>query len=173
MKKIFLATAVFFAMNIMASAKSIVIYFSVTGTTRAVAEKIAKITESEILEIKPKVAYSKIDLNWQDPNSRTSKECHGLDTIRPEIAESIDLSGYDTVYLGYPIWWGQAPNILYTFVENTDFNGKTIYPFCTSGSSGVGSSAKNLSSKSKGKWNDGKRFASANEVNELDIKSWK
>ena len=171
MKKFFLAFAAFFAMSFMASAKSVVVYFSVTGSTRAVAEQIAKITGSEILEIRPKIAYTKDDLNWRDSNSRTSNECHNLGTVRPEIADVPDISEYDTVYLGYPIWWGESPNILYTFVDSTDFSGKTVYPFCTSGSSGVGSSAKNLARKAKGEWKSGKRFA--HSVSEAEVKDWK
>lgn len=172
MKKFILTIALTFAVCMMASAKSVVIYFSAEyGTTRAVAEKIAKITGSDILEIKPKVVYTKADLNWRDSNSRTTKECHNLATVRPEMAETLDISGYDTVYIGYPIWWGEAPNILYTFVESTNFNGKTVYPFCTSGSSGVGASAKNLAKKAQGEWKGGKRFT--RNVSESEVKGWK
>lgn len=172
MKKIILTIAMSLGIGMMASAKSVVVYFSAeSGTTRAVAEKIAKITGSDILEIKPKVAYTKADLNWRDSNSRTTKECHNLATVRPEMAEPLDISGYDTVYIGYPIWWGEAPNILYTFVEGADFSGKTVYPFCTSGSSGVGASAKNLAKKSRGEWKGGKRFT--RNVSESEVKGWK
>lgn len=172
MKKMFLTAAMAFAMGMVASAKSVVVYFSAEfGATRAVAEQIAKITGSDILEIKPKVAYTKADLNWRDSNSRTTKECHNLATVRPEMAATLDISGYDTVYVGYPIWWGEAPNILYTFVEGADFSGKTVYPFCTSGSSGVGASAKNLAKKAQGEWKGGKRFSRG--VSESEVKNWK
>lgn len=172
MKKILLTVALSLAMGMVASAKSVVVYFSAEfGATRAVAEQIAKITGSDILEIKPKVAYTKADLNWRDSNSRTTKECHNLGTVRPELAEKLDISGYDTVYIGYPIWWGEAPNILYTFVESADFSGKTVYPFCTSGSSGVGASAKNLARKAAGEWKGGKRFTRS--VSESEVNGWK
>lgn len=172
MKKIILTVATTFAMCMMANAKSVVVYFSAEfGATRAVAEQIAKITGSDILEIKPKVAYTKADLNWRDSNSRTTKECHNLATVRPEMAETLDISGYDTIYIGYPIWWGEAPNILYTFIESADFSGKTVYPFCTSGSSGVGASAKNLAKNAQGEWKSGKRFTRS--VSESELKGWK
>ncbi len=171
MKKILLTIAAAFAVNMAASAKSVVVYFSAeVGATRAVAEQIAKITGSDIFEIKPRVAYTKADLNWRDSNSRTTKECHNLATVRPEMA-ALDISGYDTVYIGYPIWWGEAPNILYTFVESADFSGKTVYPFCTSNSSGVGGSARNLARNAKGEWKSGKRFTRS--VSEAQVKDWK
>lgn len=172
MKRILLTMAAALAVNAAVSAKSVVVYFSAeVGATRTVAEQIAKITGSDILEIKPKVAYTKADLNWRDSNSRTTKECHSLATVRPEMAAALDISSYDTVYIGYPIWWGEAPNILYTFVESADFSGKTVYPFCTSGSSGIGGSARNLARKAKGEWKGGKRFTRS--VSEAQVKDWK
>lgn len=117
MKKIItLFTALFIGGIIMAKSKSTVIYFSATGTTRSVAQKIAGITGSDLIEIKPEQPYTSQDLNWNDNNSRTTKECNALETIRPAMKVKIDISGYDTIYLGYPIWWYQAPNIVYTFV---------------------------------------------------------
>lgn len=172
MKKILLTIAAVFAVNMAASAKSVVVYFSAEfGNTRNAAQQIAKITGSDILEIKPRVPYTKADLNWRDSNSRTTKECHNLAAVRPEMAEVLDISFYDTVYIGYPIWWGEAPNILYTFVESADFGGKTVYPFCTSGGSGIGASAKNLARNAKGDWKNGKRFTLS--VSEAQVKDWK
>ena len=92
-----------------------------------------------------KVPYSDEDINYNNSNSRANREQNDS-TARPEIgSDTIDLTDYDVIYLGYPIWWGQAPKILYTLFENVDFSGKTVYPFCTSGSSSVVSSAENLS----------------------------
>lgn len=156
----------------MAQSKSAVIYFSATGTTRQAAQKIANITGSDLIEIKPEQPYTSADLNWRDNNSRTTKECNALETIRPAMKEKIDISGYDTIYLGYPIWWYQAPNIVYTFVESVDFNGKTVYPFCTSGGSSIGTSATNLAKKTTGAtWKSGKRFS--RNVSENEVKNWK
>ncbi len=87
------------------------------------------------------------------------------------MATALDISFYDTVYIGYPIWWGEAPNILYTFVESADFSGKTVYPFCTSGSSGIGGSARNLARNAKGDWKSGKRFSRT--VSEAQVRDWK
>ena len=155
----------------MAMAKSAVVYFSATGTTKAAAEQIAKITGSDILQIEPKVPYTSADLDWQDKNSRTTKECNDLKNVRPEMAKKLDVSAYNTIYLGFPIWWYQAPNIIYTFVESVDMNGKNIYPFFTSGGSGVGSSVKNLSKKApKAVWKEAKRISGA--VSEKAIKGW-
>jgi len=156
----------------MAQTKSAVIYFSATGTTRAAAREIANITGSDLIEIKPEQPYTSADLNWNDNNSRTTKECNALETIRPAMAEKIDISGYDTIYLGYPIWWYQAPNIVYTFVESVNFAGKTVYPFCTSGGSSIGSSATNLAKKTTGAtWKSGRRFG--RKVSESEVKNWR
>lgn len=152
-------------------AKTIVIYFSATGTTKGVAEKIAKITEADIYEILAKEEYTSDDLNWHDDNSRTSLEQNDPSS-RPEIgSEDVNLEEYSTVYLGYPIWWGEAPKILNTFVEKYNFDTKTIIPFCTSGSSGIGSSAKNLEDLAgSGNWVKGNRFSGS--VSDSDLESW-
>lgn len=173
MKKIItLFTALFIGGIVMAQSKSAVIYFSATGITRSVAQKIAGITGSDLIEIKPEQPYTSQDLNWNDNNSRTTKECNALETIRPAMKVKIDISGYDTIYLGYPIWWSQAPNIVYTFVESADFSGKTVYPFCTSGGSSIGTSATNLAKKTPGAvWKSGKRFG--RNVSENEVKNWR
>ena len=139
---------------------SVVVYFSCTGNTEKIANSIAEVTDSDIFEIVPTIPYTDEDLNYGNDESRTSIEQND-DTSRPEIAITFEnLEDYDTIYLGYPIWWGQAPKIVYTFVESYDFTGKDIIPFCTSGSSSIGSSAENLKNACNGdaNWLEGKRF---------------
>ena len=123
-----------------AEAKAIVVYLSCTGNTKAVAEKIAGLTGAELYEIVPEVPYTSADLNYNDDNCRANKEMND-DSARPAIAsEAIDISQYDTVYIGYPIWWGTMPKIINTFLDTYDLSGKTVLPFCTSGSSGISTS---------------------------------
>ena len=121
----------------------LVVYFSATGTTRGVAEKIAALTDADLAEIVPAQPYTAEDLNYNDRSTRSTVEQNTPDA-RPEIANEISLEGYTTVYLGYPIWWGQAPRILSTFVESHDFTGITVIPFCTSGGSGAGRTGETL-----------------------------
>lgn len=149
----------------------LVVYFSATGTTKSVAEKIAEITGADTYEIKAAQEYTDADLNWNDPNSRSTKEQNDS-SVRPEIgSESISLDGYTTVYIGYPVWWGEEPRIMDTFAESYDFEGKTMIPFCTSSSSGIGRSGQNLADKAgSGTWLDGKRFGAG--ASEDEIRSW-
>ena len=122
----------------------LVAYFSATNTTQGIAEHIANGLNADIYEIVPEEPYTDADLNYNDNNSRTTIEMNDPDA-RPAITGSVeDMEQYDIVFIGYPIWWGEAPRIVSTFVESYDFSGKTIVPFCTSGGSGVGSSATNL-----------------------------
>ena len=123
--------------------KIAVVYFSATGTTRGVAEKIAALTGGELLEIVPAQPYTAEDLNYNDRSTRATVEQNTPDA-RPEIANEISLDGCTTVYLGYPIWWGQAPRIVSHFVESHDFTGMTVIPFCTSGGSGAGRTGETL-----------------------------
>ena len=143
----------------------LVVYFSATGTTKKVAEKIAELTNADLYEIVPKEPYSDADLNWHDKNSRTTKEMNS-ESIRPEIASAdLDLSGYKTIYLGYPIWWGDAPRIMSTFVEKYKFDGIKVVPFCTSGGSGIGRSGSNLAKLAgSGEWSNGERLNGVNSV---------
>ena len=124
--------------------KKLVAYFSASGITQKVAEMIAEAADCDIYEITPKVAYTKADLNWMDKKSRSSVEMNDK-KIRPELADNtIDISGYDEIILGFPIWWYVAPTIINTFLEAYDFAGKKIVLFATSGGSGFGNTVKEL-----------------------------
>ena len=139
--------------------KILVAYFSATGTTKGVAEHIANGLNADIYEIVPEEPYTDADLDYNDNNSRTTIEMNDPDA-RPVISGSVEnMEQYDTVFIGYPIWWGEAPRIASTFMESYDFSGKTIVPFCTSGGSGIGSSASNLERLTSGAtWLDGRRL---------------
>ncbi len=147
------------------------VYFSATGTTKGIAEKIAGITGADTYEIKAAQEYSDADLNWNDSDSRSTKEQNDS-SARPEIgSEAVSLDGYSTIYIGYPIWWGEEPRIMDTFVESYNFDGITMIPFCTSGSSGIGRSGQNLADNAgSGTWIDGKRFGAG--ASEDEIRSW-
>ena len=149
----------------------LVVYFSATGTTKGVAEKIAKLTNADIYEIVPAEPYSNADLNYNDKNSRSTKEQNDK-SARPAIgSETVDLAGYTTIYIGYPIWWGEEPRILDTFVESYDFTGITLIPFCTSGGSGIGRSGSNMEALAgTGTWLDGARHSGS--ISEADLQSW-
>ena len=153
------------------SAKILVAVFSATGTTKGVAERIAAMEGADLYEIVPEEPYTKEDLNWHDSKSRTTKEQDDKNS-RPGIAgDKLDLSGYEKIYVGYPIWWGEEPRILDTFVESYDFTGITMIPFCTSSSSGLGRSGKNLEERAgSGNWLEGKRFPGS--VSDDDLQSW-
>ena len=150
---------------------TIVVYFSATGTTKGVAERIANVTNADIFELIPAEPYSDADLDWNDKNSRTTIEMNDQ-KARPAIAnDTVNLDSYTTVYIGYPIWWGDAPRIMSTFVEAHDFDGKTVIPFCTSGGSGIGRSGSNLASQAgSGKWLDGDRLDAG--ISESKIQDW-
>lgn len=148
--------------------KILVAYFSCTGNTRGLAEKIAEKLGADIYEITPAEPYTDADLDYNDSSSRSTIEQND-DSCRPELSGSFDVSDYDTIVLGYPIWHGQAPKIMYTFVESCDLSGKTVVPFCTSGSSGVGSSASNLGkSANAADWRDGTRLSTGISDEALD-----
>ena len=137
----------------------LVAYFSATNTTEGVAEHIANGLNADIYEIIPEEPYTDADLNYSDNNSRSTIEMNDP-TVRPAISGSVDnMEQYDIVFIGYPIWWGEAPRIVSTFMESYDFTGKTIVPFCTSGGSGMGSSASNLEQLTSGaEWLSGRRL---------------
>ena len=140
--------------------KALVAYFSATGTTKGVAQHIADGLNADIYEITPEEPYTDADLNYNDNNSRSTIEMNDA-SFRPAISGAVaDMEQYDVVFIGYPIWWGEAPRIVSTFVESYDFSGKTVVPFCTSGGSGVGSSASNLEQLTSGAtWMEGHRLS--------------
>ena len=157
--------------------KILVAYFSATGTTKGVAEHIANCLNADIYEIVPEDPYTDADLNYNDNNSRTTIEMNDPNA-RPAISGSVEnMEQYDIIFVGYPIWWGEAPRIVSTFMESYDFSGKTIVPFCTSGGSGIGSSASNLERLTSGAtWLDGRRLNGSDSqdtvmewVNSLDL----
>lgn len=150
--------------------KVLVAYFSCTNTTKGIAENIAAITDASLYRIEPETPYTAADLNY-NTDCRANREQNDP-SARPAIKRRIDnLADYDIVFIGYPIWWGAAPKIIYTFLESNDFTGKTIIPFCTSHSSGIGSSDINLHSLApKANWKSGRRFG-ANE-SKTNIEKW-
>ena len=124
--------------------KKLVAYFSASGTTKTAAERLAKAAGADLFEIKPTIPYTSADLNWMDKESRSSVEMNDPDS-RPEIAETMpNMEDYDTVFIGFPIWWYVAPHIIHTFLESCDFSGKTLVPFATSGGSGMGRTVDEL-----------------------------
>lgn len=124
--------------------RTLVAYFSATGTTSKVAERLAEAIGADIFAIEPEVPYTDADLNWRDKQSRSSKEMSDK-AFRPVVAQKRDNIGdYDTIYVGFPIWWYVAPTIVHTFLEGYDLTGKTIIPFATSGGSGMGRTNEEL-----------------------------
>ncbi len=124
--------------------KMLVAYFSASGVTHKVAEALAEAAAADLYEIKPQVPYTKADLNWQDDKSRSSVEMRDK-ASRPAIADKdANIGAYDTIFIGFPIWWHVAPTIINTFLESYSFAGKTIIPFATSGSSGIGQTVDSL-----------------------------
>ncbi len=147
--------------------KTLVVYFSCTNTTKTLAEYAADILDADIYEIVPAEPYTAADLAYYT-NGRADQE-QNEPSVRPAISGGVDnMSDYDTIILGYPIWHGQAPRIISTFLESYNFSGKTIIPFCTSHSSGIGSSADNLHSLCTANWLNGKRFGGETTKNELE-----
>jgi len=149
----------------------LVAYFSATGNTKSVAEKLATAINADLFEIVPEQLYTSEDLNWQNDKSRSSIEM-GDKSSRPAIASKIDnISQYKIVFVGSPIWWGREPSIIDTFIESYDFNDKTIIPFATSGSSGIGDYGANLQSLApKAKVLTGERFPT--DVSTEELKIW-
>ena len=124
--------------------KKLVAYFSASGTTKEAAKRLAKAAGADLFEIRPAIPYTSADLNWMDKKSRSSVEMNDPDS-RPEIAETMpNMADYDTVFIGFPIWWYVAPHIINTFLESYDFSGKTLVPFATSGGSGMGKTVDEL-----------------------------
>lgn len=151
--------------------KILVTYFSASGVTKSVAKRLANIVNGDLYEIEPKERYTDEDLDWRNKQSRSSLEMKNNES-RPEIIlKNIDIDNYDTILIGFPIWWGVAPRVVNTFIESINLNGKTIIPFCTSGGSGM-SYCENYLRKTypNFNWKQGKRLF-GNEDEET-IKNW-
>ena len=148
--------------------KKLVAYFSASGVTAKVAQTLAEAIGADIFEIVPKIPYTEADLNWMDKNARSTIEMNDSSS-RPEIEFMRDnMSEYDTIFVGFPIWWYVAPTIINTFLESYDLTGKTIIPFATSGTSGMGKTNEKLAPSCKGaKLLEGKRFSSNASGKEL------
>lgn len=159
--------------NSSSNSKILVVYYSATGSTKAVADTIADTTGADLFEITPVVPYTSDDLNWTNDNSRVSVE-HNDESKRdvPLTKTTPDnWADYDTVFIGYPIWWGIAAWPVNNFVEGNDFTGKTVIPFCTSSSSGLGQSGDLLADMAgTGNWQDGERFSSG--ASSSKVESW-
>ena len=150
--------------------KILVAYFSASGVTEKVAEKMAKAAGADLFEIAPVQPYTKADLNWMDKSSRSTLEMKDRN-CRPAMAAKPDVSDYDVILVGFPVWWYREPSVIDTFMESADFTGKTVVPFCTSGGSGLGDSAKNMQALAPGaKVHEGKRFSASASSDEL--KKW-
>lgn len=159
--------------TVTTTGKTLVVYFSATGTTEGVAQTIADTVGADLFEVVPSDPYTSDDLNWTNNDSRVSRE-HNDEGLRAVALESTDVDGwddYDTVFIGYPIWWGIAAWPMSSFVAVNDFTGKTVIPFCTSTSSGIGQSGELLAELADaGTWLDGQRFSRGSS--EADIASW-
>lgn len=156
--------------NDTAAKKALVVYFSATGTTKGVANDIAKLAGADIIEIVPERAYTDADLDWRDKNSRSSVEMADS-ASRPAIkAPTIDAADYDIVFIGYPIWWDMAPTVVNTYIESAGLDGKTVIPFATSGGSGINNSVTKLKKTYPDiNWTEGKLL---NEGSESELSDW-
>lgn len=150
--------------------KTLVAYFSATGVTKGAAEKLAEVTGGDLYEIQPEVPYTDADLDWQDKQSRSSVEMADLSS-RPAIKGKVEnLDDYDTVFIGFPVWWYTAPTIINTFIEANDLKGKTVVPFCTSGGSSIKKSAEDLKKAYPDlNWKEGKLL---NRIPKEDLETW-
>ncbi|PWL55655.1 MAG: flavodoxin [Clostridiales bacterium] len=150
--------------------KKLVAYFSASGVTKNAAERLAKAAGADLFEIKPAVPYTRADLDWTNKKSRSSVEMNDPDS-RPEIAERLsNMEDYDTVFIGFPVWWYVAPTIINAFVESYDFSGKTIIPFATSGGSGMGKTVEVLKPLCpSANWEKGKML---NRVSDRELENW-
>lgn len=148
--------------------KTLVVYYSATGNTRRLAETMANALNADLFELQPEQPYTSHDLEYNDTSTRATVEQKDA-TARPKIANKVEnMAKYDTVILAYPIWWGIAPRVMYTFMESYDFSGKTLTAVCTSGGSGLGSSDKELAAlASSATWKEGRQFGSGASAEEL------
>lgn len=152
------------------SGKTLVIYFSATGSTEKAANYIAGATGGDLFKIEPAEEYSSQDLNYNNPESRVSREHNDSEhKVELKTVSVPDWDKYTTVFIGYPIWWGEAAYPVQAFVKQVDFSNKTVIPFCTSASSALGTSAEKLK-QNTGSWQEGKRFASS--ASEAEVTAW-
>ena len=178
MKKLTILALLLMSMLLLTAAsaeqqsRTLVVYYSATGTTQAIAEQIAALTGADIFSLEPVTPYTDEDLNWRDRESRVVKEREAGE--KPVELVSVEVEGwdnYDTVYIGYPIWWQDASWVMDAFVEGNDFTGKTVIPFCTSQASGYGESGAHLAEKAgTGIWIDGSNFYGI--ATEEEVSDW-
>ena len=152
--------------------KILVSYFSASGVTAKVAEKIAKAENADLFEIRPEVPYTKADLDWTNKQSRSTLEMSDPECRPALTVGAVDMAQYDVVFVGFPIWWGREPSVVDTFLDAYDFSGKKIVPFCTSGGSGIGRTAERIQGivGKDAVVEAGKRLGG--EVSEEDLKIW-
>lgn len=150
--------------------KTLVAYFSATGTTKGVAQQLAEVTGADLHEIKPEKPYTDADLNWQDKQSRSTIEMEDKSS-RPAITEKLpNMQEYDVIYVGFPIWWYTCPTIINTFMESYDFKGKTVIPFATSGGSSIKKACEDLKTAyPEVNWKEGKLL---NRASKSEIEEW-
>ncbi len=149
--------------------KKLVAYFSASGVTAHVAKELAAVESADLFEIKPETPYTKEDLDWTNKQSRSTLEMNDPN-CRPALACTADVSAYDTVFVGFPIWWGREPSVVDTFLDSADFSGKKIVPFCTSGGGGAEGAAKRIAELTGAEAAEGKRLGG--DVSEEDLKIW-
>ena len=152
--------------------KILVAYFSASGVTKNVAEELAKVENAELFEITPETPYTTADLDWKDQQSRSTLEMKDIN-CRPAVTGQVEnMAQYDIVFVGFPIWWGREPSVVDTFLDAYDFAGKKIVPFCTSGGSGIGETAKRIREivGAKAMVEEGTRLGGT--VSEEDLKTW-
>jgi flavodoxin len=150
--------------------KTLVAYFSASGTTEKVAKTVAQAAQADLYEIRPEQTYTDADLDWNDKRSRSSVEMNDL-SFRPAIANQVDgMDRYEVIYIGFPIWWYTAPTIVNTFLEQYDFSGKTVVPFATSGGTNLKKAAADLKKAYPDiHWKEGKLL---NRFSESELKAW-
>lgn len=151
--------------------KALVTYFSASGVTAKMAQRLASAIKADLFEIQPETPYTEADLDWRNDKSRSSVEMKDKSSRPPIAAKVADMSQYDVVFVGFPVWWYREPSIIDTFMESYNFSGKTVVPFATSGSSGIGPSGENMQKLApNAKVLEGKRFR--HDVSAEDLKKW-
>ena len=151
--------------------KALVTYFSASGVTAKMAQRLASAIKADLFEIEPEIPYTDADLDWRNDKSRSSVEMKDKSSRPPLASKVADMAQYDVVFVGFPVWWYREPSIIDTFMEAYDFSGKTVVPFATSGSSDIGPSGQNMQALApKAKVDKGKRFAA--DASEKELGDW-